>query len=105
MPDTTHATDPAGTGCASSEALADVHERLDSGEARFRQIEQELAANTRATQELAASTAELVEFFSAVRGAFRVLNWIGKAAKPISYIVALGAAVLTFWSAMKGAPK
>lgn len=86
-----------------------LDERLMAGDERMTRIEsnvaalgQELADNTKATREVAESTRDLVEFFQAMKGAFKVLNWLGKIAKPAGYIVALGTAVAAFWSALKG---
>lgn len=83
--------------------------RFDEGSERMGRIEGDVAAvraelqdNTRTTNQLAASTADLVEFFEAMRGAFKVLNWIGKLAKPLGAIAALGAAVLAAIGAAKG---
>ncbi len=86
-----------------------IDRRLDKGAQRMGRIESDVAAvraelqdNTRTTNQLAASTADLVEFFEAMRGAFKVLNWIGKLAKPLGAIAALGAAVLAAVGAAKG---
>ena len=86
-----------------------IDRRLDKGAQRMGRIESDVAAvraelqdNTRTTNQLAASTADLVEFFEAMRGAFKVLNWIGTLAKPLGAIAALGAAVLAAIGAAKG---
>ena len=34
------------------------------------------------------NTADLIETFQAFQGAWKVLNWIGKAAKPLAYMSA-----------------
>lgn len=84
--------------------------RFDEGAERMGRIEgdmaavrTELAENTRATRDVAASTAELVEFFEAMRGAFKVLSWLGMLAKPLGAIAALVAALVAVVSAAKGA--
>lgn len=74
--------------------------RLDEGDARMTRIEAELRANTEATEKVRVNTAEMVEFFVAAQGAFKVLNWIGRAARPITYIVMLGSAGIAFWKAL-----
>ncbi|KQO23506.1 hypothetical protein [Acidovorax sp. Leaf78] len=91
---------PAGIGISA---------RLDAGDQRMGRIEgdvaavrEELAANTEATRQVAANTADLVEFFQAVQGAFKVLNWIGKVAKPVGAIATATAAAIGVWSAVKG---
>lgn len=77
-----------------------INARLDEGDARMTRIEADLRANTEATEKVRVNTAEMVEFFAAAQGAFKVLNWIGKAAKPITYIVMLGTAGIAFWKAL-----
>lgn len=77
-------------------------QRLDQGDQRMTRIEGSISENTQLTQQLATSTAEIVEFFAAMKGALKVLNWIGKLARPLSAIAALAAATLAAWAAMKG---
>lgn len=79
-----------------------LRERLDAGDERMTRIEGGLEANTRLTQQLASNTAEIVEFFDAMRGAFRVLNWIGKLARPLAAIATLAASVAGLWAVMRG---
>ena len=86
----------------NTQTAAAINARLDEGDARMTRMERELAANTAATEQVRANTADLVEVFRAAQGAFRVLNWIGKAAKPLGYIASACAACLGFWAALKG---
>ncbi len=86
-----------------------INHRLDEGDARMTRIEGDVAAvrsdlkaNTEATQAVATNTAELVEMFQAMKGALKVLNWIGSWAKPLAYVIGLGTAALGFWTAIKG---
>ena len=88
---------------------ATIHARLDDGDQRFSRVEaeqialrRELEVNTLATQAVKADTAELVELFQSFKGAIKVLNWLGKWAKPMAYIVGFGTACLGFWTALKG---
>lgn len=78
-----------------------LYTRMDTGDARMDRIELDLAANTAATQEVASNTAELVGILNALKGAFKVIEFIGKLAKPLGYIVALGAALSAAWTAAK----
>ena len=48
------------------------------------------------------NTSNVVQAFNAAQGAFTVLEWIAKAAKPILWIVGTIAAVVTLWSQHKG---
>ena len=82
--------------------VQDIRRQLRNGDARMGRIETELQANTAATEAIRVSTAELVEVFRAMQGAFKVLNWLGRLARPMSYIVALAAAGVGLWSAIKG---
>ena len=82
--------------------VQDIRRQLSDGAARMARIEDGLAANTAATEAIRVSTAELVEVFRAMQGAFKVLNWLGRLARPMSYIVALAAAGVGLWSAIKG---
>lgn len=81
--------------------VQDIRRQLSDGAERMTRIEDGLAANTAATEAIRVSTAELVEVFRAMQGAFKVLNWLGRLARPMSYIVALAAAGVGLWSAIK----
>ena len=89
--------------------LQQVNKRFNQGSERMAAIERDLKAATQGLHEVRQELhqrnqqlAELLEFFTAMKGAFKVLNWLGKIAKPAGYIVALGTAVAGFWSALKG---
>lgn len=94
-----HYTDPGDTAPAE---LAAIHRRLDAGDERMKRIETDLSANTAATQQAASSIAELVDILNAWKGAFKVFEYVGKLAKPLGAVFALGAAIVGFWSALKG---
>ena len=100
----TQSTAPAGPGNKPLTAteLAVIHERLDTGDSRMQRIEERIDEQTKASQANAESTAELVEMFKAFQGAFRVLQYFGKLAKPLGAIVALFAAAAGLWTAIKG---
>lgn len=78
-----------------------IDQRLDRGDARFDTLEEQIKTNTELTKKSCEDTGEMLEFFRAMKGAFKVLNWIGKLAKPLAAIVALGAALLGLWTAAK----
>ena len=65
------------------------------------QFRAELAENTKATKRIEANTAEMLDVFESWKGAMKVLTWIGKAAKPLGYLVGLGASIAAFWTAIK----
>lgn len=79
-----------------------IHRRLDAGDSRMARIESDLSTNTQLTQQLATSTADLVEFFDAMKGALKVLNWIGKLARPLGAIATLAASLAGLWAVFKG---
>ena len=86
-----------------------INERFDKGSERMAAIERDLKAATQGLhevrqelQERNQQMADLLEFFTAMKGAFKVLNWVGKVAKPLAAIVMLGGACVGFWTAIKG---
>lgn len=80
---------------ASDDGNVEILDRQDK-------MAQVLQANTDATVRIESATAGLVEFFVAMQGAFKVFNWLGKAARPLGFIAAAGAAVAAFWASVKG---
>lgn len=46
-------------------------------------------------------TTEVVTAFNAAKGAFLVLEWIGKIAKPIIWVVGVGAVLITAYEKFK----
>ena len=78
--------------------LADEITAVKLEQAEFRHL---LKENTDATNSIKADTAELLEAFRSFKGAMKVLEWIGKAAKPLGYVVGLGASIAAFWTALK----
>ena len=78
-----------------------INERLEAGDRRMAAIETDLAENTRATKELAAAVKDVVDFFGTMKGAFKALDMLGRLAKPLGYIVGLGASIAAFWTAIK----
>ena len=79
-------------------SLADEITAVKLEQAEFRHL---LKENTDATNAIKADTAELVEVFHSFKGAMKVLEWIGKAAKPLGYIIGVCASVTAFWTAIK----
>jgi len=60
-----------------------------------------LAENTETIKEIKTDTADMLEVFESWKGSMRVMEMIGKLAKPLGYIVGLGASIAAFWAAMK----
>ena len=84
---------------------ADIEARLESGERRMDGLDAAIKENTAITEGIKADTAEIVDFFSSMKGAFHVLNWIGALAKPLSYIAMLASAVGGVFVLFKGGSK
>ena len=70
-----------------------VVDSFAKGSARMNRMEEAIRANTASTQEVQNDTKELLEVFKAVKGGFRVLGWIGAAAKWLGGIAAAGTAI------------
>jgi hypothetical protein len=75
--------------------------RVGNLEEGFGTFKAELADNTAATKRIEANTSDLVEAFANLKGAFKVLNWIGKFARPLGYIAGAVAAVVSLYTAFK----
>lgn len=93
----------------------DVARALDKGDRRMNSMADEITVvkleqaeyrrllkeNTDATNSIKADTAELLEAFRSFKGAMKVLEWIGKAAKPLGYVAGFCASMYAFWTAVK----
>lgn len=64
--------------------------------------EREIKAMREDLRQIRSDTSGIVDFFDSAAGAFKVLNWIGKAAKPVGYIAATCTAVAVAWAKFKG---
>ena len=60
-----------------------------------------LAENAETIKEIKTYTADMLEAFESWKGAMRVMEMLGKLAKPLGYIVGFGASVAAFWASMK----
>ena len=60
-----------------------------------------LKENTEAINAIKSDTADMLATFESWRGAMRVLEAIGKLAKPVGYIVGMFASVAAFYTALK----
>ena len=82
--------------------------RMDELVGKVNAIEQDQAAakallkeNTEAINAIKSDTADMLATFESWRGAMRVLEAIGKLAKPVGYIVGMFASVAAFYTALK----
>ena len=60
-----------------------------------------LAKNAETIKKIKTDTADMLEVFESWKGAMRVMEMLGKLAKPLGYIVGFGASVAAFWASMK----
>lgn len=88
---------------------ASVDDRLEAGQAVMQKLQtdsqamrDELAANTLATNGIKKDTAEVVDLLHSIKGAFHVLEMLGKLARPMGYIAAAGTAFWSLFSMFKG---
>lgn len=79
-----------------------ISKRLEEGDERMAAIERDLRAVTEQLHERNQQLADLLEFFTAMTGAFKVLNWLGKLARPMAAIIALGVAITAAWNTARG---
>ena len=82
-----------------------INARFEKGIKRMQAIEAELHAAREELHQLGQlreDLAEMLDFFKAMKGAFKVLNWVGALAKPLAGLVALGVALATAWAVARG---
>lgn len=80
----------------------EIRKRLGDGAVRMKRIEAELAVVTTAIESIKSDTSELLQVLDAMKGAFRVLDWLGRFARPLAAIVALAAALWGLVTTVKG---
>lgn len=83
----------------------EINVRFEKGIKRMQAIEAEVHAAREELHQLCQlreDMAEMLDFFKAMKGAFKVLNWVGALAKPLAGLVALGVALATAWTAARG---
>lgn len=61
-----------------------------------------LEANMNALQAIHDDTKELLQGFRDVQAGFRVLGWLGKASKPILWIIGAATAIVTLFKVGQG---
>jgi hypothetical protein len=85
-----------------NEWRTEVDRRLNDGAETMQGLRDDLAENTRATKKIQSDTSELVELLKSFKGAFAVLEKLGKLARPLGYIAMAASAFVGFWAALKG---
>lgn len=101
MQDDRRKLDQHGDGLTCSQWRDLVETRFHEGTQRMGRIENSLAENTVSTKVVEANTGELIEAFKNLQAALKVLNWLGNMVKPLGYIAAFCAAVVSLWAAFK----
>ena len=71
-------------------------------EVTHKEIYERLIAVEQKVDCIDANTKDMVGAFNAAQGAFTVLEWLAKVAKPILWIVGIGATVAALWPPHKG---
>ncbi len=79
-----------------------VDDRLNDGAAVMKHLRTELAENTTATKQVQADTGELVSLLNSFKGAMKVLDILGKLAKPLGYIAMTCSAFWGLVTVVKG---
>jgi len=86
-----------------------IEAALESLNARVARMERDMAANarmttrnTKLTEQLGRDTQDIVETYQAWAGCIRVLQGLGRLAKPLACIIGLVTAILTAGSAWQG---
>lgn len=77
-----------------AEVIQNLMERQRAQEERLSAVESDV-------KQIRCDTADLIETFRSLVGGFKVLQWIGKAAKPLAYIAMLVGSVVGAIAAIK----
>jgi hypothetical protein len=76
-------------------------ERFEEQATRIGRVESKLDANTAATTRVEESTAGIVDMMNSWAGAMKTIERIGKALKPLTWIVGFCTAVLGLWATLR----
>lgn len=82
--------------------MNDIPSGLGELRDRVGNLERGLAENTATTKRIETDTNEMIAMFRSWQGAMKVLEVIGKAAKPLAAILSLGVAVGAYFAHWKG---
>lgn len=83
--------------------IKSLHARVVSMEGSLQENTAATQRNAEAIEGVRSNTQDIVDTFQALSGGFRVLQGLGRLAKPLAYIVGLMTAIITAYSAWKGA--
>jgi predicted ATPase len=82
--------------------MKDIASKLTAHEQRIADLEGKHSTMETAVKAIQDNTDEIVGILRDAKGAWRVFEMIGKAAKPLAWIAALIAAGSIFWNKLKG---
>ncbi len=83
-------------------ALEEGRIRMEATDIEVKKIKDELEINTATTKRIEANTSTLVEVMTNFQGAWKVMDYIGRAARPMTYIVGLAGALAGLLYTIKG---
>ena len=78
-----------------------LEDRVESVENTLLQLKKDLESNTATTKRIESNTEDLVAAFEALKGAFKVLEFIGKVGKPLLYISGATTGLIALWTLIK----
>ena len=81
--------------------LRESDRRMDTLTAEVAALKAKMDEHGQQITAIKTDTAEMLAVFQSWQGAMKVIEMIGKLAKPLGYIVGFGASVAAFWAAMK----
>lgn len=94
---------PVGADQYLSEAfIKSLHAKVEEMRGDLSECTQATKRNTAAIEQVQTNTQDIVDTFQALAGGFKVLQGLGRLAKPLAYIVCLATAIITAYSAWKG---
>lgn len=82
-------------------ALEQGRKQMRATDERLAALENEMVANTEATKQVEANTSEMVGIMQDWKGAMKVIGYVGRAARPLAYIIGFFTALAGFYTAMK----
>ena len=85
----------------SQRGLDEIYERLNKGGERMDKMDLEIQRNTKLTESIDTNTKDLINLFQSWAGAFRVLEQIGRLARPVGYCAMAVGAVAAAYTAVK----
>ena len=83
-------------------AIEEIIARLDRHENRLTSLEDAHSATSASVTEIKQDTGEIVTLMRDAQGAWRLLELLSKAAKPLTWMAALAVSAGALWAQIKG---